>query len=605
MADKLIKLSDYIARRLAARHGVKDVFMISGGGAMHLNDSLGRVFNYYTAHNEQALAIEAEGYARLKQTLAVVNVTTGPGGLNALNGVFGQWTDSAPVLYISGQVKEQTTIHACPHIPLRQLGDQEADIISIVKPLTKYAVSVTDPHSIKYHLDKAVYLAAHGRPGPVWIDVPMNIQAALINPNKLKSYNPGEDVLRLPPYKKQLAAVITKLKAAKRPVIVAGHGIRIAGAETIFKKLLTKLNIPVVTTFNGVDLLEDSHKNYIGRIGTIGQRAGNFALQNADFALFLGTRNNIRQVSYNWESFAKNAFTVSVDIDKAELCKPTFCPGVKINADLKDFLPALLRAAPALSRPEWTGFCKKLKNKYSFYKTADYKYSGKKISPYHFVRELSELTPAPTPVVAGNGSACVVYFQTGEIKKNQRVFWNSGDASMGYDLPAAIGTCIAGGRKNTLCLAGDGSLMMNLQELQTLKHYNLPVKIFVLNNNGYVSIKQTQQNFFNGRRTAACPQSGVSVPDFTAVARSFGIEAVTLKKQKDAPAVIKKALSAKGPVLVNVMLEEDYIFVPKLSSRRLPDGSMQSPELENMFPFLDRAEFEKNIIRTKLIKDKK
>ena len=315
----MIKLSDYIAKRLKEVYNVKNVFMVSGGGAMHLNDSFGKYIPYTCNHHEQACAIAAEGYARVNQELAVVNVTTGPGGLNCLNGVFGQWTDSVPVLYISGQVKFSTTLASCPDIPLRQLGDQEVNIIECVKPVTKYAVMVTDPYDIEYVLDKAVYLATHGRKGPVWIDVPMNVQAAMIDETKLKKYNPSEDELVLPSIDDEISKLSALLNSSKRPLIIAGHGIRLSGAIDDFIKLVQKLNVPVVTTMNGFDVIPEENPCFCARIGTVANRAGNFILQNADLVISIGSRNNIRQVSYNWENFAKNAKLVCVDIDKAEL----------------------------------------------------------------------------------------------------------------------------------------------------------------------------------------------------------------------------------------------------------------------------------------------
>lgn len=593
----MIKLADYIVKRLEM-HGVRDAFLISGGGAMHLNNAFGqsRKIKYYCNHNEQASSIAAEGYSRTNNKLAVVNVTTGPGGLNCLNGVFGQWTDSVPVLYISGQVKFETTIASCPELDLRQLGDQEVDIISVVKPLTKYAVMITDPNSIKYHLDKAINIAQSGRKGPVWIDIPMNIQAAMIDEKKLKDYNPKEDLLKLPNIDAKIKKTVSLLKKAKRPLIVAGNGITISHSKDVFEKLLKKINIPAVTTFNGIDILEDSSPNFAGRIGTVGQRAGNFALQNADLILFLGTRNNIRQVSYNWENFAKKAFKIVVDIDKAELNKKTLKPDIAINADLSVFLKELYACSPKIEKAEWLKWTQKTKKKYSFYNTESYRQKGKSINPYYFVRKLTEKMKKNSTLIAANGSACVCIFQAGEIKKGRRVFWNSGDASMGYDLPASIGACIAGNKRETICLAGDGSIMMNIQELQTIKHHALPVKIFVLNNDGYISIKQTQNNFFEGRTCGAGTYSGVSMPDFTKISKAFAIKSVKLSDPLSIERTISEVLGEKGPVLCEVITDSDYIFTPKLSSRKLEDGTMVSPSLEDMYPFLSREELNENTV---------
>lgn len=590
-----IKVSDYIASRLKNIYDIKNVFMVSGGGAMHLNDSFGKYIPYICNHNEQACAIAAEGYAKASSKLAVVNVTTGPGGLNCLNGVFGQWTDSVPVLYISGQVKRATTLASCPDLNLRQLGDQEADIISVVKPLTKYAVMVKNPLEIKYHLDRAVYEATTGRKGPVWLDIPIDVQAAVIDEQELIDF----DISCKPPSTKEdckITEVLSRLSLAKTPLIVAGHGIRLSGMKNTFLDILKNLNIPVVTTFNGFDLLNEDTPQYIGRIGTIGQRAGNFALQNADLVLFLGTRNNIRQISYNWENFARNAYKIVVDIDKAELEKPLVKPDMAIHADLADFLPLLKESLTSIDKPQWLTFCRDLKKRYSFGNTKEYSQTGDKINVYYFVRRLTELMSENDVCVTANGTAIIASVQTAMVKNNQRIFSNSGDASMGYDLPAAIGACVANNKKNTICIAGDGSLMMNLQELQTLKHHNLPVKIFILNNDGYSSIKQTQTNFFEGRNTGAGTNSGVSIPDFVKVGSAFDIKSIRLESPDEIDNTIKDVLSAKGPVLCDVIVNPDYIFTPKLSSRKLEDGTMISPSLEDMYPFLPRDEYEKNFI---------
>lgn len=589
----MIKVSDYIAKRLKETYGVKHVFMVSGGGAMHLNDSFGKYLDYICNHNEQACSLAAEGYARLNQELAVVNVTTGPGGLNALNGLFGAWTDSAPILFVSGQVKYTTTMESCKDIPLRQLGDQEVDIISCVKSLCKYAVTVTDPKTIGYHLDRAVYEAMNGRRGPVWINVPINVQAALVHETELEFFAAPEK----PVYDLKITEIVNRLKSAERPVIVAGHGIRLAGQIENLKALLKKLPFPVVTTFNGFDVIENDDPHYIGRIGTVGQRAGNFTLQNADCVLFLGTRNNIRQASYNWENFAKRAFKIVVDIDQAELDKPTVRPDLAVRADLAEFLPALIEKTPQIKAENWLNWCRKRKTKFDFAHTPEYQQTGDQINAYAFTRRLSELLPEDDRFVMANGFCCVGPFQTAVIKKGQRYLLNSGDASMGYDLPAAIGMCIASGKRETVCFAGDGSIMMNLQELQTIKHHNLPIKIFVLNNDGYLSIKMTQNNFFEGRHCGDGRDSGVSTPDFVKVGEAFEIKSVKLTDPAKVDETVAAVLAANEPVLCEVIVNPDYIFSPKLSARKLPDGTMISPTLEDMFPFLDRDEFERNMIR--------
>ena len=591
-----IKLSDYIAKRLK-EHGVEHFFMVSGGGAMHLNDSLGHAINYTANHHEQACSIAAEGYARVNQKLAVVNVTTGPGGLNCLNGVFGQWSDSVPVLYISGQVKRRTMLTSFPQIPMRQLGDQEVNIISVVKPLTKYAVTVEEPNEIKYHLDRAIYEATTGRFGPVWVNVPIDVQAAIIEEDDLIEFEPAEQNASS---HLQIKEIIEKLQNAKRPLIISGHGIRLSNQVENFKKLVETLKIPVVTTFNGMDLMETDNPYYIGRIGTIGQRAGNFALQNADLILCLGTRNNIRQVSYNWENFAKNAYKIVVDIDSAELDKPLVIPDMKICADLKEFLSTLLSSEiKEQNKHDWLKFCQNLKNKYCFENRKETEQKDDVINPYYFTYTLSKCMRENDIFIMTNGSACVCPFQNAILKKGQRFILNSGNASMGYGLPAAIGAWYQSNGRNVICLEGDGSIMMNIQELQTVVFNQIPLKLFVINNSGYSSIRQTQRNFFNGRMTGSGVDSGVSVPDFCEVGRAFGLKTKMIENPKTMEQEINDVLNEEGAILCEVMVEKEYAFLPKLSSKKLPNGTMISPTLEDMFPFLPREEYEENVNKCK------
>ena len=578
----MIKLSDYIAKRLK-EHNVKHFFMVSGGGAMHLNDSLGRAIPYTANHHEQASAIAAEGYARINQELAVVNITTGPGGLNCLNGVFGQWTDSVPVLYISGQVKYTTSMDSCKELGLRQLGDQEVDIISVVKPLTKYAETVFEPKEIKYHIDKAIYEATSGRFGPVWLNIPMNVQAAIIDENELIEFEPPKNKNI---YDCNIKKVVEALKKAKRPLIIAGHGIRLSKEIKTFKELISKFNIPTVTTFNGMDLLNEENPLYVGRIGTIGQRAGNFALQNADLILSLGSRNNIRQVSYNWENFGKNAYKIAIDIDNKELIKPLVNWDLKINADLVEFLPELLKQDYKNINSQWLDYCKNIKQKYSFENEESYKQKiNQSLNPYYFIRKLTENFKDDDIIVMGNGSACVCSFQVAKVKSNQRYILNSGNASMGYDLPAAIGACISGKNRRTICLTGDGSIMMNLQEMETIAYNNLPIKIFVLNNSGYSSIRQTQRNFFDGNMTGSGFDSGVGMPNWEILTKGFGLKYAKIENTANLNQQIAEVLNYNNGILCEVILEKEYNFCPKLSAKKLDDGTMISPSLEDMAPF--------------------
>ena len=429
--------------------------------------------------------------------------------------------------------------------------------------------------------------------GPVWLDIPMNVQGAMIEEEELKEFTPPA----APKYDLKISQVVEKLKSAKRPLIVAGYGLRLSKQEENFLKFLETTDIPVVTTFNGMDLLPSDHKNFCGRIGTVGQRAGNFTLQNADVILFLGTRNNIRQASYNWENFAKNAYKMVVDIDSAELDKPTVVPDLKINADLKEFLPALIKEFPALDVKEWLSFSKNLQAKYTFAKTSEYQSKDGVINVYDFIHTLSEVMEEGDIIAAGNGSACVCEHQAAFVKSGQRIFWNSGDASMGYDLPAALGACYEAGKRNVICLTGDGSIMMNIQELQTVAFNKLPLKIFVINNAGYSSIRQTQRNFFNGHMTGSGDDSGISIPDFCRLAEGFGLKAVRVSNPATMREELTEVLKLQGPVICEVMVEKEYAFSPKLSAKKLPDGTMVSPSLEDMFPFLDRDEYERNLLK--------
>ncbi|MFZ2656839.1 MAG: thiamine pyrophosphate-binding protein, partial [Victivallales bacterium] len=467
-----MRVSDYIFKYLAD-YGIRHVFLVTGGGAMHLNDALKKEkrIKYVCTHHEQAAAIAAEGYSRTKGELAVVNVTSGPGGTNALTGVIGQWLDSVPVLYLSGQVQYGTTIASVPGSGLRQLGDQEINIIDIVKPVTKYARMITDPETIKVELSRAIDIATSGRPGPVWLDIPLDVQGALINADNNSPIIDKNKTLQLPILDEHISRVIEELQKSERPVLIAGHGIRIANAQAQFLKLVDLLNIPVLTTFNGFDLIPSNSDNFIGRIGTLGSRAGNFALQNADLVICLGTRNNIRQISYNWKSFARHARIIIVDIDNAELNKKTVTGDLLINSDVKAFLIKLSQDIPnAYSvKNTWREWCLTRKKKYPAVIDEYRLPSNDHVHPYPFIEELTNALDDKSIVVAGNGSACVVLFQAGVVKAGQRIFWNSGCAAMGYALPASIGAAFAS-NQNVVCITGDGSIQMNIQELQTIKH---------------------------------------------------------------------------------------------------------------------------------------
>ena len=595
----MTKLSDYVVGRLAD-WDVRHVFLVTGGGAMHLNDSIGREprIRYICQHHEQAAAMSAECYARVTGTTGVVNVTTGPGGINALNGVFCAWTDSVPMLVLSGQVKRETCMSLAGARNLRQLGDQEADIVRMVRGIAKYAVLVADPESIRYHLERAWFLASSGRPGPCWIDIPVDVQAARIDEHKLPGYNPADDAPQWDPSRvsQQCRQVIDRLAAAQRPVLMAGTGIRAAGAVEEFRELTALLGIPVTTAWTH-DLISTDDPLFCGRPGTIGDRAGNFTVRNADALLVLGSRLNIRQVSYNWRSFAPDAFKMQVDVDAAELDKPTVRPDLPIHCDLRVFLQEMLRQLRASASPArhagWLTWCRLRVAQYPVV-TAEHRRPNRLLSPYYFIERLFETLDDRDVVVCGNAAACIVPYQAGRLKAGQRLISNSGAASMGYDLPAAIGAAIARPGQRVVCLAGDGSIQLNIQELQTIAHHRLPVKIFVLNNGGYLSIRQTQSNFF-GHLVGESPASGVSFPDMVKLAEAYGIPSTRIAGADDFPR-IAQSLDSDGPALVDVRLDPAQEFEPRLKSRQLPDGRLVSPNLEDMFPFLDPEELQSNLL---------
>jgi acetolactate synthase I/II/III large subunit len=599
--DKSMKLSDYVFSKIVDA-GVRQVFMVTGGAAMHLNDSIAREprVRYVCHHHEQAAAMAAEGYARVSGIPAVVSVTAGPGGINALNGVFGAWTDSVPMLVISGQVKRETCMVARGIEGLRQLGDQEVNIVSMVAPITKYAALVTDPASIRYHLERALFLATSGRPGPCWLDIPSDVQSAQVKEASLVPYDAGEDQ---PGWDRAhisvaVAEVLSRLRSAARPVILAGTGVRAAKALEEFEAVIRRLEIPVTTAWTH-DLIASNDPLFCGRPGTIGERAGNFTVQNADFLLVLGSRLNVRQVSYNWGSFARRAFKVQVDIDAAELSKPTVRPDLPVHCDLKSFLAELLRQIDGAGykpgqHAEWLAWCRERRRLYPVVQEKQ-RQPGPPANPYHFIESLFDQLGDDDVVVCGDATACIVPFQVAKLRRGQRMFSNSGSASMGYALPAAIGSAVARGGGRVVCLEGDGSIQMNLQELQTAAYHRLPVKIFVLNNGGYLSIRTTQRNFF-GRFIGESPASGVSFPDFRLLARAHGIPSVRIESAGQFETV-RSLLSAPGPALCEVMLDPAQEFEPRVKSRQLPDGTIVSPALEDMYPFLSPEELRANVLQ--------
>ena len=614
----MTRVADLIFARLADA-GLSHAFVVTGGGAMFLNDALRREsrFRWTCHHHEQAAAMAAEGYARVAGRPAVLSVTSGPGGINALNGVWGAWTDSIPMIVVSGQVKRETCMSSYPGLHVRQLGDQEADIISLVRGITKYAVSITDPHGAERQVEEAVHLATHGRQGPVWLDVPIDVQAAAVKDPHTPGFDTPleETALEESDVATQAALVLDRLESARRPVILAGTGVRLAGAVDTFRRVIGRLGVPVTTAWTH-DLLGNDDPLWCGRPGTIGDRAGNFAVQNADLLLVLGSRLNIRQISYNWGSFAPLAFKIQVDVDPEELRKPTVKPDMAIASDALVFLRALeaeteRRGQSQNRHGEWLAWCKARTARYPVV-LARHRTTAPPINPYHFVETLFDHLGDHDVVATGNGAACVMTFQAGRLSEGQRLFSNSGAASMGYDLPAALGAAVAlaesAGRGSAadpasltrlprvICLAGDGSLQMNAQELQTLATHRWPVKIFVLDNGGYLSIRSSQLNFFAGL-IGESPASGVEFPEWVALAEAYGLEAVRIEQPATMAEEIAVALASPGPCLVHVVVDPDQGFEPRVKSRELPDGRIESPALDDLFPFLSRDELAQNRVQ--------
>ena len=588
-----MRVSDYIFRTLAD-WGLRQAFLVTGGGAMYLNDALRREPRILWLCNlhEQACAIAAEAYARTAGIPAVVCVTSGPGGTNAVTGVTGAWLDSIPMIVISGQIKTETMLSTYPELRLRQLGDQEINIVDIVRPITKYAAEVKDPQTIRYHLERACYLAMTGRPGPVWLDIPLDIQAAEISPDALSGYDAGEEPLpELNPA--DVIGTLSRLREAKRPVLIAGSGIISAGARELFRSIARQWQIPVLTTLSGIDLLPSDFPYFFGRPGILGARAANFILQNADLLLVIGTRMNIRQIGYDCKNVARAAFRIMVDIDSAELSKPTFRVDHKIHADAGDFLRAL-EGSGLPPKEDWLTYCRRLRKQYppvlpEHRSRTDY------VSSYVLPELLARFMKPESIIVTGNGTAYTSTFQALPVREGDRVIANVACAAMGYDLPAAIGAAVAAPDRDVLCITGDGSIQMNLQELQTIVSRKLPVKIFLYNNAGYLSIKLTQNSFFGGHFIGSTADTGVVLPDMRKIAAAYGFHTRLLRTNEEAERLLPEILAEPGPVLCEVMTDPMEQLGPKAASVRLPDGRIVSRPLEDLAPFLPDEELESNM----------
>ena len=574
--------------------GVKHVFMLPGGGAMHLVDSLGRNkrLSYVCNLHEQACAIAADAYSQYTNNLGVALVTTGPGGTNAVTGVAASWLDSIPVLILSGQVKRPDMIGKRK---VRQMGFQEVDIVSLVRPITKYAETVTNPDDIRFHLEKAVTLAKTGRPGPVWLDVPLDVQSANIHERSLKSFQP-ETKQKHTDLSESINNVIRMLNEANRPVVLAGNGIRVSGALPAFHRLINSLGIPVLTTWKAIDFLPEKHPLYIGRPGSVGQRGANFVQQNADLILVIGARLDLGQTAYNHRNFAPSARKIMVDVDPYEIQKMDTKIDVPIVGDALEFIEGMLKKKIDKRKPErasWLSQCKEWSKRYPVVLPKYWK-QKRHVNDYILIDVLSDMMSHNDLLIPGSSGACSERpMQAFRVQKGMRVFNSEGLGSMGFGIPMAMGGCIASGGKRTVCIDGDGGFIMNIQELEVVRRLNLPIKFFVLNNQGYVSIQTTQKNYFNGRFVASTRESGLTLPDYKNVARSFGIPAVRLTNHRNIRRIVRDILSTDGPVVCEVMVSPEQMTMPRVSSRQQPDGTMVSSTMEDLWPFLDRDEFER------------
>lgn len=594
-----MRVSDYVIE-FFENQGVDHIFTVSGGGSIFLCDALGmaKKMKYVACHHEQAASMATEAYARVRQGLGVTLVTSGPGGTNAVTGVAGSWLDHVPHVTISGQVFLAQTI--TKHPGLRTLGVQELNIVDVVRPITKYAVMIEDAQEIRYHLEKAVYLASHGRPGPSWIDIPANIQNAQIDPTALKGFDPKEYAVPLDPELiVKVAHVVKLLKSARRPLVHIGQGVRIADAEKEFSKLVETYRIPFVTARNANDMVPWDHELYVGRPGTFAQRGANFAVQTSDLYLAIGTRLSLAQTGYNAKDYARNAKVIMVDIDQPELDKDTVNLHLKIQTDAKLFLEELNRqlSQEKLDNQQWRQWliqCQQWKRKYPVV-LPEYREQIGSVNSYHFIDLLSDVLMPDDIVVTDMGFAFQNTHQAFRVKKGQRVFTNCGLASMGWGLPAAVGACFGSGKKRTVCIAGEGGLLMTIQEMATIMHHRLPVKLFVLYNGGYLTIKQTQELGFEGRLMGSNEESGISFPDLIKIAEAHRFKGVRLTSHKDLKKHIEEVMDHEGPVLCELMLDPNQMQAPKAINRRNADGTMKQTPLEDSYPFLDPKEVEENL----------
>ena len=589
----MIRLSDYVIDFLVKK-GISDIFLVSGGGIMYLTDSVGRKMKYISNYHEQAAATAAESYARFKNDISACLVTTGPGSTNAITGVAGAWVDSVPILVLSGQVKREAI---ADYSKLRQQGPQEINTLDLVKPITKYAVTVMDPANIKYVLEKAFYEAKNDRQGPVWINIPLDVQGSIIDEKKLVGFELPHILEDRKYLAEEVEKVIYMLKESERPVIIGGFGIRLSGGYDVLQELILKLKIPIIVDSNGLDLTHEDNDLSVGRYGPLGQRRANFALQNADLVLAIGASLNIASTGFEFDTFAPKAKKIMVNVDKNELTKSTIKINLPIESDAKKFMEELLLRTKKIEftfSKKWYQAIKQWKRQYKNI-IPEFYTDTKHVNSCVFFDKLSKIIDSKIPVLTGVGQDVVSFSQAFKVKKNQRAYNNKNFGQMGWCLPGAIGACVANGRRETILVTGDGSIQFNLHELATIRYYNLPIKIFVFNNRGYKSIRDSQNNFFEGRLVGADITSGVICPNLKSLAKAYNLHYDLIKNNRTVIRKVRKALILDGPTLFEVNINPEQPRIPRISNVKKSDGTMESRPLEDMLPFLPREELYKNM----------
>ena len=602
------KVSDYIADYIA-NWGIRDVFTVTGGGAMHMNDAFGHHPKLHCTyqHHEQACAMAAEAYARMDNRMAAVCVTTGPGATNAITGVLGCWMDSIPMIVFSGQARYATTV-AASGLKLRSMGVQECNIVPVVTSLTKYAQMVIDPKEIRYHLEKALYMAVNGRPGPVWLDIPLDVQGATIATENLRGYDPKENPEETPAAISQdvVKAIVDRIAQSRRPVLFPGNGVRLAGAIEDFHRLVNILGVPVITGMSSVDALESHHPYFVGRSGGTGTRPGNFALQNSDVLLSIGNRQGFAQTGFQYQDWARESFTILNDIDENELKKPNLHVSLPVVGDAGELIRKLICEAqrrgadekyPLFQGEDWVHQCQIWKQKYPVVTAKHYETIEESCTNiYAFYEELSKAMHEGETLMVSVGTSRVAGSQAFQVKKGQRFITNPNTASMGFCLPAVTGICVAHPGESVVCVTGEGSLQMNIQELQTIRQNRFPVKLFVINNQGYHSIRQTQQSYFAPPLVGVGEESrDLSFPDLEKLAPAYGFTYRAIHHAEELPDVIREVLEMDGAAVCEVYVTKYQKTEPKTSAKKLEDGSMVSAPLEDMYPFLDQKELEENM----------